>query len=242
VKPAPEVAPLVDRASAYYREAGPFAWHFARGKLGGDPVFAALLAQGLLQGREQVLDLGCGQGLLAAWLLAARSSREYGLSWPPHWPEPPLLRGYRGIEINPTEATRARQALVADPHLVWEIVHGDICAVDYGTADAVVILDVLHYIDHNAQQAVIERAREALPARGLLLLRVGDATAGLRSAFSSALDGAIALVRRGRWPRLSYRPLDDWSTLLERAGFVTRTQPMSTGTPFANVLFVAHAR
>jgi cyclopropane fatty-acyl-phospholipid synthase-like methyltransferase len=242
MRSAPEVASLVEHASAYYRAAGPFAWHFARGKLGGDPVFAALLAQGLLQGRERLLDLGCGQGLLATWLLAARSCRAEGRSWPPQWPEPPLLRGYRGIEINPTEASRARQALVATPQLVCEIVHGDIRTVDYGTADAVVILDVLHYIDHNAQQAVIERVRAALPVRGLLLLRVGDAAAGLRSAFSSALDGAIALVRRGRWPRLSYRALDDWCALLERAGFSTRTQPMSSGTPFANVLFVAHAR
>jgi SAM-dependent methyltransferase len=242
VKSALELAPLVDRASAYYRSMGQYAWHFARGKLGGDPVFAALLTQGLLSGREQLLDLGCGQGLLAAWLLAARHCCEQGHDWPRQWPEPPVLRGYRGIEINSTEATRARRAFVAEPHFACEIVQGDIRAVDYGTADAVVILDVLHYIDHNAQRAVIERARAALPARGLLLLRVGDVAAGLRSAFSSALDGAAALLRSGRWPRLSYRALEDWGTLLERAGFSSRSLPMSAGTPFANVLFVAHAR
>jgi SAM-dependent methyltransferase len=69
----PALASLIDAASAPYRAAGRFAWHFARGKLRGDPVFAALLAQGLLAGRARVLDLGCGQGLLAAWLLAARA-------------------------------------------------------------------------------------------------------------------------------------------------------------------------
>ena len=49
----------------------------AGGKLRGDPVYAALLAQGLLAGRARVLDLGCGQGLLAAWLLA----HDLRLSW-----------------------------------------------------------------------------------------------------------------------------------------------------------------
>ena len=62
------IASLIGAASAYYRPAGQFAWRFARGKLAGDPAYRALLAQGLLAGRSRLLDLGCGQGLLAAWL------------------------------------------------------------------------------------------------------------------------------------------------------------------------------
>ena len=59
---------LIDRASEPYRGAGAFAYNFARGKLRSDPVFCALLERGLLLGRGHILDLGCGQGLLAAWL------------------------------------------------------------------------------------------------------------------------------------------------------------------------------
>ena len=70
---AKALEPLIDSASAYYRGAGRFAWHWARGKLGGDPAFATILARGLLSGRSRILDLGCGQALLAAWLLAARA-------------------------------------------------------------------------------------------------------------------------------------------------------------------------
>ena len=39
---------LVATAAAPYRRAGRFAWHFARGKLGGDPVFLGILRQGLM--------------------------------------------------------------------------------------------------------------------------------------------------------------------------------------------------
>ena len=39
-------ANLVATAAARYRAVGRFAYHFARGKLHRDPVFAALLAYG----------------------------------------------------------------------------------------------------------------------------------------------------------------------------------------------------
>ena len=39
--------------------------------------------------------------------------------------------------------------------------------------------------------------------------------------------------------RLYCRPLDDWCALLRAHGFAVRTQAMSAGTPFANVLLIA---
>jgi len=234
-------APLVAAASAYYRGAGRFARQFARGKLAGDPVFAAILAQGLLAGRARILDLGCGQGLLAAWLMAAQHCHA-GAGWPAGWPAPPPLSSYRGIEINPREAARARCAFALDTLARAQIVHGDIAHVDYGTADAVVILDVLHYIDPDAQERVLERVRAALGTSGVLLLRVGDADGGLGFALGALVDRAVVLLRRRRWRRLSNRSLADWRAVLERLGFEARVLPMSAGTVFANMLLVARAR
>lgn len=235
------LAPLVEAASAYYRGAGRFAWHFARGKLGTDPVFAAILAHGLLGDRAHVLDLGCGQGLLAAWLLAAHAchASERPGAWPRGWPAPPKLNSYAGIEINPHEVARARHAFALDPGAAVQIVHGDIRDVDYATADAAVILDVLHYIDYSAQQRVLERVRGALPPHGVLLLRIGDAAGGSAYHFSRLVDQTVVLLRRRRWLPLKCRPLRDWQRLLTSCGFRARALPMSTGTPFANVLLHA---
>lgn len=69
---------LVDLSSQRYRSAGRFAYYFARGKLGGDPMFLGLLKRGLIPDQARILDLGCGQGLLAAWLLATRQSYAAG--------------------------------------------------------------------------------------------------------------------------------------------------------------------
>jgi SAM-dependent methyltransferase len=241
VSRAKALAPLVDTASAYYRGAGHFAWHWARGKLGHDPAYAAILARGLLSGRSRILDLGCGQGLLAAWLLAAHACHASGTRrvWPHGWPPPPWLRQYTGIEINPREVARARRAFALDPGAEMQIVHGDIRDVDYGTADAVVILDVLHYLDYAAQERVLHRVRSALGQQGLLLLRVADADGGARFALSKAVDHTVAFMRHRRWVRLECRPLRVWEQLLAGFGFRTHAVPMSEGTPFVNFLLRA---
>jgi SAM-dependent methyltransferase len=229
----PVLASLVDAASDPYRAAGHFAWHFARGKLSRDPAFAAILRRGLLTDSARILDLGCGQGLLASWLLAAQASRLAG-KWPADWPPPPAPAQLLGVEINPREVARARVALGERAR----VLHGDIRHVDYGSVDAIVILDVLHYTDHTSQEAVLERARGALAPRGVLLLRVGDAEGGLGFALSKLADRTVALIRRHSLQPLSCRPAREWRSLLTRLGFLTEALPMSQGTPFSNVLLV----
>ncbi|HYB32757.1 MAG TPA: class I SAM-dependent methyltransferase [Steroidobacteraceae bacterium] len=234
-------AQLTDAASACYRAAGPFAWRFARAKLALDPVFSAILAHGLLAGRARILDLGCGQGLLAAWLLAAHACHAGAAPgvWPAGWPAPPKVESYRGVEINPREVARARRAFALDPGARVQIVHGDIRDVDYAAADAVVLLDVLHYLDYPAQEKVLQRVRRALVPQGVLLLRIGDAAGGAGFLLSQAVDGTVALLRRRRWVRLHCRALAAWQALLGRCGFRAQALPMSAGTPFVNVLLRA---
>jgi len=234
-----QVAPraLIDAASAPYRRAGGWPYHHARGKLSADPAFAAILRLGLLQQRRHILDLGCGQGLLAAWLLAAHSCHARG-DWPAIWPAPPAPVSIRGIEVNPKDVTRARFAL-ADRA---EFVSGDIRDTAFGSADALVILDVLHLMDYSAHAPLLKRARAALPAGGLLLLRVSDATAGVRFRVGRWVDRAVLLARGHGFVPTYCRTLADWQHLLADCQFRSEAVPMSAGTPFANVLLIARPR
>jgi SAM-dependent methyltransferase len=225
---------LVDAAAQCYRPAGRFAYHFARGKLGGDPVFAAVLAQGLVPDRARILDLGCGQALLASWLAAAGECHRAG-GWYAGWPAPPAAWSFRGIELASRDVARARQALGA----VADVEAGDVRTAEFGAADVVVILDVLHYMDAASQEAVLGRVRAALSPAGVLVLRIGDANGGLRFRISHWVDRTVPFLRgRGR-VRLHCRSLPQWIGLLERLEFQTDVIPMSANTPFANVLLLA---
>lgn len=122
-----------------------------------------------------------------------------------------------------------------------EIEQGDIRVAEFGHPDAVVILDVLHYMDEATQRDVLERVRAALPAGGLLLLRVGDAQGGWRFRCSQWVDTVIMLIRGHSRVNTHCRGIGEWRDLLRDRGFTVESTPMSAGTPFANVLLIAHA-
>ena len=229
-------ARLLDRASEPYRGAGRFAWHFARGKLGHDPVFRHLLASGLIPQDARVLDIGCGQGLLASLLRACAAMRASG-EWPQAWPPPPAARQLTGIELMPRDVERARAALGEGGGT--RFVCGDMRTEAFPPCDTVVILDVLHYIPHTEQDAVLRRVRDALAPGGRLLLRVGDAGARRGFAISQWVDRMVTRVRGHTVAPVYGRTLAEWIAQLRQLGLQVEPRPMSQGTPFANVLLVA---
>jgi SAM-dependent methyltransferase len=230
------LADLLDEASRPFRGGGRFAYHYARGKLSSDSIFREILRRGLLPAEGSYLDLGCGQGSLFAWLLAARTLYEAG-NWPADWPPAPRILALRGVELMQKDVDRAARAFGGD-HPLLRIEQGDMNAVDFGNPDVVTILDALHYFDYPGQEAVLARVRAALPAGGLFLTRVGDAGAGLPHHLCNWVDRAVTFVRGHRLPRLYCRPLSEWVDLLRRLGFAVEAAPMNEGKPFANVMLV----
>lgn len=231
-------------AALPYRRAGGFAWRFARGKLGFDPVFRALVERGLLgRGALRVVDIGCGQGLLASLIDAMHRHHTLGL-WPSQWPAAPRTACYVGVELMPRDVARGEQAIdTLDPKP--ELICGDMRSTPLPACDVVVILDVLHYVDIPEQDAVLARVRDALRAgvdardgAGRLLLRVGDSAERRAFAISQWVDHAVTRVRGHRAPPTWGRPLADWTAALKALGFAVQSMPMSQGTPFANVLLV----
>ena len=227
---------LLDAASAPYRSADRFAWHFSRSKLKRDPVFVGLLERGIIPDAQRLVDLGCGQGLLASWLRSARALHDAG-HWRPDWPAPPKLGRIFGLELMPKDVERARVALAGR----GEFEQGDVRTADFGKADVVVILDVLHYLEYRDQLAVLRRVRDALAPGGLLVTRIGNAQAGLPFRFSRWVDYAVNAARGNGLYACYGRSTAEWTRILEQFGFEVGALPMSGGTPFANVLLVARA-
>lgn len=228
---------LLNAASAPYRGAGQFAWRFARGKLGLDPVFRHLLREGLIEPNARVLDIGCGQGLLASLLRSCSAIEQEG-RWPNGWAAAPAGARVSGIELMSRDVERARAALGG----AAEFICADMRHTPFPDVDTVVILDVLHYITVAEQDEVLARVQQALAAGGNLLLRIGDASSKRGFITSQWVDAIVTFVRGHRVTPQFGRTLAQWIAQLESLGFDVRSQPMSAGTPFANVLLVARLR
>jgi len=232
----PAVRALLKTAARPYLAAGLYPYFFARGKLGYDPVYLSLLRRGGIADGARILDLGCGQGLLAAVLIAARRQYEAG-AWPMGWPAPPSRTQLYGIELQERPANWARIALAGGA----SVQTGDLRHAVLPDADAVFILDVLHYLEPEAQQRVLEQVAHALRAGGTLFMRVADIAAGLRFGFTRVADRFSAIMRGQRVPPHHHRSLADWTAVLHSFGFAVVAEPMSAGTPFVNVLLTARA-
>lgn len=230
---APAFREMVQRAAQRFRASGRSPYYFARGKLGGDPVFAALLKQGLIPNGARIVDIGCGQGVLAALLAAAESAR----TWPADFAPAPKSWTLTGFDLR-TGAVRHGQRALADLGERVTLKAGDARHEPLPSCDVTVILDVLHYIDFTAQHDLLRRIHAALVPGGMLLLRVGDAAQGWRFRVTLAGDWLITLVRGTPWPRFWCRSQGQWIARLTELGFEATATPMSEGTPFANVLLV----
>jgi SAM-dependent methyltransferase len=210
---------LARAAAASYPPHERYARHFAYGKLTRDPVFGHILRERLVPAGARVLDLGCGQGLLAALLDAAGT--------------PPA--SYVGVDLGERDIERARA--MAKP---WaSFVAGDIRSCEMPASDAIALLDVLHYVDHDAQALLLGRIRAALAPGGRLLLRVANATGSLRFRCTDWTDRLAMRLRGQVFDRLWSRPVEEWRGELARHDLRVDSAPMSAGTPFANVLLVA---
>ena len=228
---------LVESACLPYRVVSHFDYLWARGKLGNDPAFTSLLEQGMFNQCHRVLDLGCGRGLLAAWFLAAEQLM-VTCQWVPDFDVPTRI-AFHGVDLHDVACAagnRALQPLFGDR---VSLVSGDMCLADLRGYDAIAILDVLHYISYTQQDMLLDKIRAALEPGGLLITRVGNAQGGWRFRFSQWIDLAVSFAQGNQIRSLYCRSVDDWTHALKSRGFTVTAQPMSNGTPFANVLLVA---
>jgi len=228
---------LVSRAASTYRASGRSAYYFARFKLRHDPLYSLLLVDRLIPAGARILDLGCAQGLLAAWLAAAQQCYFEG-AWDNACPAPEVEESYRGVDRNRSEIRRAQQALgnFAD------FVVGDIASEPLTGATLVVLVDVLHYLDYQAQMTLLRQIRAALPLHGFLLVRVGDCAGGMRARTSGWIDSLVLHLRGYGRGELYRRALPEWLLLLDEVGFSIQVVALQTSLGYANSLLRARPK
>lgn len=182
---------------ARFRNLEPTPRLFAFFKLRLDPMFEKL--DGLAGQAGRIIDIGCGYGLPAAWIMAGR----------------PQTRFYC---LEP-EAERVRVARrVLGPGAVVVNGRAQELSADKGPADLVMLIDMLHYLDDAEAARLLETCRQALAEGGGLLLRATIPRPGARARFYRFFE--TFRLRLGR-STPHYRSQEALKTLLDQAGFKT---------------------
>jgi uncharacterized protein (DUF2062 family) len=234
-----EMEDLIEETAHRYIDAGLIHCELVRGKLRHDPVYFALLRHARLPPKGRLVDLGCGRGIALALLATARQQAEQG-RYPPDWP-PATSAQLLGIEGNAHAAGVARAGLGGGA----AVETAELSCAALPAADAFLLMDVLHYLKPEEQEALLSRLAAHLPSGGVLIVREADAAAGWRFHAVRLTERLMAVLRRD-WRQLRrgfhYRRRGDWMALLASYGLTSEITPMGMGTPYANILIRATPR
>jgi uncharacterized protein (DUF2062 family)/2-polyprenyl-3-methyl-5-hydroxy-6-metoxy-1,4-benzoquinol methylase len=234
----PEVEALIEATARRYLDAGLIQCEIVRGKLRHDPVYFALLCDSALPRRGHLLDLGCGRGIALALLAAAGEQQEH-ICAPADGLPPPALQ-LSGVDVDDRTTEVARTGLKGRA----AIATADLLTAPLPAADAILLVDVLHYLPPAEQQQLLGRVAGALLPGGRLLVREADAAAGWRFHLIRISERLMTLCRRDwrQWQKgFHYRTQAEWIELLTARGLKAKVGPMGMGTPYANVLIAAAA-
>jgi SAM-dependent methyltransferase len=172
----------------------------------------------LLPDRGRVVDLGCGEGLLAHACL--RRSGAVSVF---------------AVDHDEARLSRLRASLPAGR---VEAARGSIESAPVPPCDGVALVDVLHYLDAPAQEACLRRAFHALRPGGVLVLRDPDAGAGLRFLWTRLHERVATTLRLTRARIGRYRTVGEWTDLLRAAGFEAQALPRGRPSAYADRVVV----
>lgn len=198
-----------------------YDYYYVRAKLGSDPLYPGVLAA--LRGCDApLLDLGCGLGLLAH---ALRSDGQ--------------TQAYRGVDNDAAKIARATRAAEKRGFAQTRFEVVDLAATTPEHSGSVAILDVLQYLDADAQRALIAKAAAMLAPGAVLVIRsaIDDATGRART--SRITDRLANWIGWMQFRPRSYPTLAGLRDALDAAGLQAEFAPLYANTPFNNWLIVA---
>jgi 2-polyprenyl-3-methyl-5-hydroxy-6-metoxy-1,4-benzoquinol methylase len=194
---------------------------YVRGKLAGDPVYAATAA--LVAGTTlPLLDIGCGIGLLGLYLHALGHARPY-----------------LGLDHDARKIAAGQQAVQrAGLGALMSLRHADAAELP-PMHGHVALLDVLHYLPAVRQPILLQEAARHLAPEGCLIIRNVLREPNWR--FHATRVEEFFLRTSGWIPggAQHYPSADELRVPLQDAGLDIRIEPLRGRTPFNSYLIVA---
>lgn len=205
-----ETAPAV---AARYRRG---AHYYVRSKLRIDPVARSLFELAAAEDFGDVLDIGSGRGQFGVMLLEAR-----------------LARSVSGVDWDAPKVAISEEAA---RDLPARFGHGDVRSVPLPAADTVLLVDVLHYLTRDEQDALLLRATQS--ARQRVIIRDVDPSRGASSVLTQSWEWVTTTLGYNRGARVAPRSFDEMAAILESQGFRV-TRELCSAKALSNVMMIA---
>lgn len=189
-------------------------------KLAIDPLFETAWKFIVLRG-EQVVDIGCGLGLLGITMRAAG-----------------LVERYRGSDTSVWKINKAKQAM---RHFGFEEVGYEVnnpMSTQIPPGATVCLFDSLHCLPPDEQETLLERLARAAESGSLVLIRTAFRNSGLRY-YSTLLKEYAA--QPAFWIRggvVAFPERGELLSVFSSRGLQTAVTPLWGGMPFGGHLVV----
>ncbi len=172
----------------------------------------------LLPDEGRILDIGCGFGLFAAY---------FGQTQP--------ARRIVGVDPDERRIVMAKR-VCAGLGLENEFIAGDARNVPLeGHFAGAYVLDVMHHIPKDDQLPMLERLRDLLAPRGVLVLKDITTEPHLQLKFTELMDRVMV----GWKEPLAYRHHREWGEMLTGLGFHVRMVRVPDVLPYPHVVIAA---
>lgn len=165
-----------------------------------------------------IIELGCGEGLLANYLAISSPKRK--------------IIGY---EIVPERLARARKGVKNASYYVTDIVDRP-----FPQADAFILFHVLHHLPgKDAQEKVLQKVKKSLRKRGKLIIVEVHVKPTLKYVAAWIADHFLVpwVFEKRFFTRAYFRKEEDWRRVLKKMGFKTIAREETLGRPFPNIIF-----
>ncbi|HJV21762.1 MAG TPA: class I SAM-dependent methyltransferase [Holophagaceae bacterium] len=192
-------------------------WCYGSWKVVLDPCYRAVAP--FIPPDSLTVDLGSGFGLLACVLAQLGEGRRV-----------------LGVEYDRTKHRAGLRATRDLPQVRLEL--GDIRTFPIPPCRTITCLDVLHYLEVPAQQALLRRAAEALPPGGRILVRETDGGRQGGTRFTRAFERMALALGFNRGARPCFRSRAEWTRELEAAGFRVDVSEVANRMNPGNLLLV----
>jgi 2-polyprenyl-3-methyl-5-hydroxy-6-metoxy-1,4-benzoquinol methylase len=165
-----------------------------------------------------IIDIGCGYGLLANFLVLESSKRDV-----------------TGVDLSVRRIKAAQKTTDNRKRIRFKLMN--VLDSQWGKYNAMVMSDFLHHIDYEAQEEFLNRCYQKLPPGGLLVFQDVDNRPLWKYWFAYLIDRILNIGERQ-----FFRNYQDFQKLLQRIGFLVKTKKVDKGLPLSDVLFICRKR